>query len=60
MTGVKLSHQKEKSVYFLSLCILRIIDQARIYTSLEVVDHMQTIQLQHTSLFSKIVNAFSP
>lgn len=55
MTGVKLSHQKEKSVYLLSLCILRNIDQARIYTSLEVVDHMQ-----HTSLFFKVVNAFSP
>lgn len=60
MTGVKLSHQKEKSVYLLSLCILHNIDQARIYTSLEVVDHMQTMQLQHTSLFLKVVNAFSP
>lgn len=59
MMGVKLSHQKEKSVYLLSLCILRNIDQALVYSSLEVVDHMQTIQLQHTSLFLK-VNAFSP
>lgn len=58
MMGVKLSHQNKKSVYLLSLCILHNIDQARIYSSLEVVDHMH-IQLQHTSLFLK-VNAFSP